>query len=100
MAEFHRTENGTPWLKITHQELSDYSDNSRPICDECLTSLIGCDEVVLIPIFNEAFCPKCGRERLSRAHRYPEDIPIEESRTQFYKRYFKIRKEGETNANV
>lgn len=100
MAHFHRTERGTPWLKITCQELSDYSENSRPICDECLTSLIGCDEVVLIPIFNEAFCPKCGKERLARAHRYPEDIPIEERRAQFYKDYFKIREEEEAIANV
>lgn len=93
MAEFYRTNAGTPWLKITQKELTEYSDNDRPICDECLTSLIGCDEIVLLPILNEAYCPKCGKGRLSRVHRYPEDIPFEERRAQFYKNYFKI-KEG------
>lgn len=93
MAEFHRTERGTPWLKITWMELCEYSDNACPICDECLTSLVGCDEIVLILIFNEAFCPKCGKERLARTRRYSEDIPIEEHRAQFYKDYFKIREE-------
>ena len=94
MAEFHRTLAGTPWLKITCQELSEYSENERPICDECLRSLVGCDEIILLPILDEAYCPKCGEERLARVHRYPEDIPIEESRAQFYKRYFKIREEA------
>lgn len=94
MAEFHRTLGGTPWLKITCQELSEYSENERPICDECLKSLVGCDEIVLLPILNEAYCPECGKERLARVHRYPEDIPIEERRAQFYKDYFKIREEA------
>lgn len=94
MAEFYRTLGGTPWLKITCQELSEYSENERPICDECLKSLVGCDEIVLLPILNEAYCPECGKERLARVRRYPEDIPIEERRAQFYKDYFKIREEA------
>ena len=83
MAEFHRTETGTPYLTITWLELAEYSENNRPICDECLTSLIGCNEVVLLPILNEAYCTRC-----------PGDIPIEERRAQFYKDYFKIREEA------
>lgn len=94
MAEFHRTKAGTPYLKITWLELAKYSENACPICDECLTSLIGCNEVVLLPILNEAYCPKCGKARLARVHRYPEDIPFEERRAQFYKDYFKIREEA------
>lgn len=94
MAEFHRTEAGTPYLKITWMELAGYSENNRPICDECLTSLIGCNEVVLLPILNEAYCPKCGNARLARVQRYPGDIPVEERRAQFYKDYFKIGEEA------
>ena len=94
MARFHREANGTPWLEITCQELMDYSDNPRPICDECLKSLAGCNNIVLIPILNEAFCPEHGREALARIHRYPEDLPIEERRTQFYLDYFGIQEGG------
>ena len=94
MAEFHRTETGTPYLTITWLELAEYSENARPICDECLTSLIGCNEVVLLPILNEAYCTKCGKARLAHSHRCPGDIPIEERRAQFYKDYFKIREEA------
>ena len=93
MASLHRTENGTPWLEITWLELADYSNNPRPICDECLESLIGCEAVTLVPILNEAFCPKCRDARLKRLRRYPEDIPIEERRTQFYANHFGIREE-------
>jgi hypothetical protein len=93
MARFHRDEKGTPWFEITWRELALYSDNFHPICDECLKSLIGCDEVVLVPIFNEAFCPECGKARLARIHRYPEDLPVEERRTQFYSKYFGIQEE-------
>ena len=94
MAEFHRTEAGTPYLKITWLELARYLRDDRPICDECLTSLIGCNEVVLLPILNEAYCPRCSKARLARVYRYPEDIPIEERCAQFYKDYFKIREEA------
>lgn len=38
MAKLHHTENGTPWLEITCEELSGYSRMERPVCDECLKS--------------------------------------------------------------
>lgn len=93
MATLHRAENGTPWLKITYKELSGYSGMDRPICDECLTSLVGVNDIVLIPILNEAFCPSCGKVRLSEIRRYPEDRPIEERRTEFYLKWFGLSEE-------
>lgn len=97
MAKFHRTENGTAWLEITCEELSGYSGMDRPICDECLRSLVGCKNIALVPILNEAFCPRCSTERLARIRRYPEDRPIEERREQFWKNYFGIREEATPN---
>lgn len=90
MAEFNRAANGAAWLKITWLELAQYSDNPTPICDECLKSLIGCNDVVLLPILNEAYCPECGEKVLARLHRYPEDRHIEERREQFWLNYFGI----------
>lgn len=95
MALFHRDDKGTPWFEITWRELALYSDKFHPICDECLKSLVGCDKVVLVPIFNEAFCPSCGKKRLAQVHRCLEDLRIEERRTAFYMKYFGLRKEGQ-----
>lgn len=64
MAKLHHTENGTPWLEITCEELSGYSRMERPVCDECLKSLVGLDNITLVPILNEAYCPECGPKQL------------------------------------
>ena len=91
MAKYHKTKDGTAWLEITWLDLMAYSNNPCPICDECGKDLIGCDNIALIPILNEAFCPECGQERLSSLHRYPEDRPVEERREQFWTNYFGIK---------
>lgn len=95
MAQFHRTDSGLPWLEITCEELSGYSGMDRPICDECLKSLAGCQHIVLIPILNEAYCPEHGQETLSRIKRYPEDRPIEERRVRFWLNYFGLQEGGD-----
>lgn len=84
MAKFHPNGKKTPWFEINWEELVSCTENPAPICDECLQSLIGCDEIILIPILNEAFCPKCGKMRLPLVHCYPEDRPIEIKRVQYY----------------
>lgn len=91
MAEFLRNEKGIAYLKITWLDLVKYSENISPVCDECLTSLIGNNDVMLIPILNEAYCPKCGAKVLDRLNKYPEDVAIEESREQFWLKYFNIK---------
>lgn len=97
MATFHRTANGAAYLNITCEELSGYSGMERPVCDECLQSLVDCQSITLVPILNEAYCPKCSTERLARIRRYPEDRPIEERREQFWKNYFGIQEEEAPN---
>lgn len=92
MAEFHRAENGAPWFSITWRELAEYSGNSHPVCDTCVTSLTGQDNIVLIPLLNEVYCPKCGKAQLDSLYRYSKDAYFEKHRTQFYLDYFKIGK--------
>jgi len=95
MAKFNRTVTGLAWLEITWQELAAYSDNARPICDECFKSLIPHPSVVLLPILNEAYCPECGKQVLQRVKKYPEDRHIEERREKFWLNYFGLE-EGVT----
>ena len=90
MAKYHKTKDGTAWLEITWLDLMAYSNNPCPICDECGKDLIGYDNIALIPAINEAFCPECGKAKLSVLHRYPEDRPVEERREQQWMHYFGI----------
>lgn len=91
MASFFRKANGTAYFKINFIELMNCTNNARPICDNCLTSLIGEGDITLIPILNEAFCPKCATERLEWVRKYPEDAAIEKSYEQYYLKCFKLQ---------
>lgn len=86
--------NGAPWFNISSRELIGYSGNDYPICDDCMKSLIGCSDIVLIPILNEAYCPKCGKTKLAQLGRYPEDAITEQRRTRFYAEYFGVPLKG------
>ena len=88
MASLHKTESGTAYIDLSWDELALYSHNYFPICDSCLKDLIGEDHVILIPILNEAFCPKCGKRKLTTIKNYPEDQPIAERRTKYYCKFF------------
>ena len=48
------------------------------------------DNITLIPILNEAFCPECAPKRLADLRRYPEDWEVEERRVKFWLNYFGI----------
>lgn len=88
MAKFYRAENGVGWLKITWTELVKYSENAFPICDDCLKDIIGYDDIVLIPLLNQAYCPECGKKVLKRMVNYPEDRPYAKNKEQFWLDYF------------
>ena len=90
MAKFYRNEKGIGYLYITDTELIDYSEIDAPICDNCLTSVLGNKKIMLIPICNEAYCEKCAPEHLASIKDYPQDRPIRYKREEFYKNYFKI----------
>lgn len=74
-------------------DLIRYSDNGFPVCDECGKDLIGYNDIILIPILNQAYCNSCGKKVLAQIQDFEEDRPIREKREQFYKDYFKIEKE-------
>lgn len=60
MATFHRTPRGSAYLDISWLELSEYSHNPIPVCDECLQDMRGLKSITLIPILNQAYCPRCA----------------------------------------
>lgn len=93
MAKFLRNEKGVAYIKLTWLELAKYSQNMSPVCDGCLKDLIGYENLILIPLLNEAFYSKCGMETLARVKKYPEDAKIEKRREDFYKNYFGIEEE-------
>lgn len=88
MANFYRNENGIGWLKITWIELVKYSENVRPVCDDCLKDLIGNVDIILLPILNQAYCSECGKKVLERIVDYPEDRPYREAKEKFWLDYF------------
>ncbi len=94
MAKFRHSENRTPWFSITARELIEYSGNDYPICDDCMSSLLECGDIVLIPVLNEAFCPKCGQIKLAQLGRYPEDAAVEQRRTEMFLDYFRNAQKG------
>ncbi|MEG1515709.1 MAG: hypothetical protein RSD95_12545, partial [Clostridia bacterium] len=86
---FHRNKNGVGWFKITWLDLARYSGNMMPICGECLNDLVGRNNITLIPILNEAYCPKCAPSVLKFIdHICDEDKPIADRRERFYADYF------------
>lgn len=90
MAKIYKVENGIGWLKITWIELIKYSENAFPICDECLKGLIDCNDIVLIPLLNQAYCPECGKKVLKSMVNYPEDRPYAKAKEKFWLDYFGI----------
>ena len=90
MAKFYENEKGIGYFYITDTELMDYSDIENPVCDNCLESVVGNKNLMLIPIYNEVFCEKCAANRLARVIDYPEDRPIRHRYEKFYKNHFKI----------
>lgn len=94
MAKFSRHENGIGWLKITWLELANYSGNAFPICDGCLKDLSGIDDIVLIPLLNQAYCPDCGKAVLSRMINYPEDRAYAAQKERFWIDYFGIKEDS------
>lgn len=91
MAKFFRSKNDIGWLEITWRELAKYSGNRSPICDECLKELAGTNNVVLVPLLNQAYCPECGKAVVSRMHNYPVERPIAARREKFWLKYFGIK---------
>ena len=82
--------NGIDYFEnVDFKKIIIYSENPNPICGECLTSLLFKEDLILIPILNEVYCNKCGKEKLKEMHHYVEDDEIQKRRTKFWDKYFK-----------
>lgn len=82
--------NGIDYFEnVDFKKIMFYSGNPNPICDECLTNLLFKEDLILIPILNEVYCNKCGKEKLKGMHHYGEDDEIQKRRTKFWYKYFK-----------
>lgn len=85
MATLHHTANGTAYLLITHDELAVYTHNVHPICDECLMSLSGEEEITLVPVLNMTYCARCARAVLASIGTLSDyDRTIEQRCTEAY----------------
>jgi hypothetical protein len=100
MAKFYRNDKSIGYLIIGFMELIKYSQNGFPICDECSKDLIGYDDIILIPILNQAYCNLCGRKVLERIIDYPEDRQYRKAKEQFWLDYFKIAEEKAKAVNI
>lgn len=100
MAKFYRNDKSIGYLIIGFMELIKYSQNGFPICDECSKDLIGYDDIILVPILNQAYCNSCGKKVLATIVDYPEDRQYRERKEQFWLDYFKIEEEGAKAMNI
>ena len=74
-----RTECGWIAYKTTAAEIK--SIGGLGICDTCNKSS---DIGYLVPVLNCWLCEECFNNWKSRAHYYPEDVPVETRRALYY----------------
>lgn len=91
MINFKRNDKGIGYFILDTMSLIKYNHLINPVCDECLKNLHFMNDIILIPILNEAFCNKCGKEKLARIVDYPEDRPIRNKREEFFKSFYEVK---------
>lgn len=98
MIKLKKTRNNIDYIEgIPFMKLIQITDNPFPICDECLKDLIGFNDIILIPILNEAYCKECGKEQLKRMKGYAEDMPIQKKRTAYYCKVLGVKENDSDN---
>lgn len=68
------TDKGYSYLKCTKEDC--FAWGGMAICDDCGKSMN--DDVYLIYILAQAFCPKCFKEWTERSTRFKEDLILQE----------------------
>lgn len=92
MAKLYKNvSNNIDYYVINYEELVLYNKLIDSVCDECLKLLKNSkdEKIILIPILNEAFCYKCGIEKVRKMKDYPEEKDIQKRRTYFCMEFFK-----------
>lgn len=72
---------------VDFKQIVSYSENSNPVCGECLRNILFMDDLIFIPILNEVYCEKCGTEHLKSMKHFSEDDEVQKRRTKFWKSY-------------
>ncbi len=93
MARLYKNEsNSVDYFIINLHELTEYNSSEKSVCDECLRKLNNDDQIILIPILNEAYDYKCGIDKvnwLRNIKNISPDEEIQKRRTKFYIQFFK-----------
>ncbi|NFF21939.1 hypothetical protein FDF76_10370 [Clostridium botulinum] len=64
MVEVLKNQKGAYYVIMNKEELKEFSLVSNPKCDECFEELTNKEEIIYILSLNEAYCKKCGIEKL------------------------------------
>ena len=68
------TNKGYSYIKCTKEDCFDWG--GMAICDSCGTPMF--EDVYLIFILHQVFCPKCFNEWLEHAKRYEDDLKLQD----------------------
>lgn len=74
--KLEHTKQGYSYIKCTKEDCFNWG--GMAICDNCGEMMY--DDVYLIFILGQAFCPKCFEEWKGRAIRYEEDLYLQEQK--------------------
>lgn len=91
MATFHLTPKSIGFLRVSFDELFQYSQMLPLVCDDCNKGLLPRDEIVVIPVLNQAYCEDCAEQVLGRVKDYPEDREIRLKREGFWMDFYGIK---------
>lgn len=83
-AEILYTNKGYSYIKCKRQDCLDWG--GLAICDSCGKYME--DDVYLIFILGQAFCPECFKEWIGRSKRYNDDIELQkQNHERWYRNY-------------
>lgn len=92
MAKLYKNEtNNVDYFIITLKELEEYNCLKKSVCDECLKELTDNDQIILIPILNEAYDYEYGIKKVKQLkdiQNISPDREIQKRRTEFYIKFF------------
>lgn len=85
MINLKKSDKGIYYIEnVSYRDLMRITSNLRPICDECCSSLIGSEDIILVPLANEAYCTSCGRKILNRISLHMSDSIVQDRRVKYY----------------
>lgn len=91
MIKILKNEKDVHYVIMNKGELKSFSLVENPRCDECFKELSDIEEIIYIPSLNEAYCKKCGMDKMNICSRYEDyDITYIENRIEQINEVFNI----------